>query len=76
MPIVTSTLETDRTQEDGRRKIAEAHTDHLGVVHYRRYMAEAGDNIQAGLAASAAAIEAQLAAQEIEANLQEIEGGN
>lgn len=75
MPIVTSVIARDHAQVDGRRKITEWHTDHFGVVHERRYIADAGQDVEAGLAAAAQQIEEQLAAAELEANLQEIEGG-
>ena len=74
MPIVSSIIELDHVQIDNRRKIVELHTDHVGGAHHRRYMADAGQDVTAGLSASAQQIEQQLAAAEIEANLAEIEG--
>jgi len=56
MPIVSSVIQTDRPQADGRRKIVEAHTDHLGRVHMRRYLAGDGDNVSAGLVTRAGEI--------------------
>lgn len=76
MTIVSSTVIEDSPQIDGRRWITEAHTDHLGIVHRRGpYMAEAEQDVEAGLAANAALIEAQLQEAEIEANFAEFTNG-
>ena len=74
MPIVSSIITIDRVQVDGRRKIIETHTDHLGGVHEQRYTAESAQNVSVGLVARAAAIQQRLADEETEANLAEIEG--
>lgn len=73
MPIVSSIIETDRAQAGGRRKIVEVHTDHVGGRHLRRYLALAGDNVSAGLAAAAATIETQLRDGELDRLLDVIE---
>lgn len=73
MPIVLSTVFSDRVQIDGRRKITEHHTDHLGVLHTKYYLADS--EYEPNLTESAALIEAQLAQQELEENLNEIENG-
>lgn len=72
MPIVLSTVFSDRVQIDGRRKVTEHHTDHLGVLHTRYYLADS--EYEPNLVESASLIEAQLAQQELENNLNEIEG--
>ncbi|HYC65138.1 MAG TPA: hypothetical protein VEC14_10440 [Reyranellaceae bacterium] len=76
MPIVASEVIEDAPQIDGRRWIVEAHADHLGIVHRRGpYMAEAEQDVEAGLAAAAAQIEAQLQDAEIAANFDEFING-
>lgn len=73
MSIVLSTVFSDRIQVDGRRKIIEHHTDHLGVLHTKYYLADS--EYEPNLTESAALIEDQLAQQELEENLNEIENG-
>lgn len=72
MPIVSSTIVEDRPQVDDRRAVWEQHLDHLGVVHDVFYMAEAGADTTAIMRTRVAAIEAQLAEDEMAANLAEI----
>ena len=74
MTIVSSAVIDDRAQIDGRRYITEAHTDHLGVVHSRLYLAPA--DYVPDLAATAALIEASLAAAELDANEGEVVDGD
>lgn len=69
MPIVSSSVSSEGTQRDGRRWVHEAHTDHLGFVHARAYLAANGENVQENLAAYAVLIEARLTANEIAANV-------
>jgi hypothetical protein len=69
VPIVSSQVVEDRTQADGRRRVRERHVDHLGVAHDFPYLAGAGDNVSAAMAARVATIEAQLKANEIAANV-------
>ena len=76
MSIVSSVIQSDRSQADGRRKIVEAHTDHVGGIHRRQYMAAIGDNVQAGLTAAAAVIETTLASDEVNNNVGSIEEGS
>jgi len=38
MSIVSSIIESDLAQQDGRRWIHEIHTDHLGVKWERNYL--------------------------------------
>jgi hypothetical protein len=75
MTIESSTIESDLPQIDGRRWVAEVHTDHLGVEHRVTWMADAGQEADAFLAARAEQIEQQLAQAEIDANADEVEGG-
>lgn len=74
MPIVASEIVEDAPQRDGRRWVRERHTDHLGAAHEFLYMAEAGTDAAAVMAARVPVIEAMLAEAEIEANLAEIVG--
>lgn len=75
MSITASAIAEDALQSDGRRAILEIHTDHTGKTWPRRYMAGASDNLQTGLAARAAELEAFLTQQEIDANLAALEAG-
>lgn len=45
MPIVTSSIVENAPQRDGRRRVTEAHTDHLGVIHHRSYVVEVTDDL-------------------------------
>lgn len=65
MPIVSSVIVSDRAQVDGRRKITEHHTDHVGVVHVLRYILSADQTATDGLSARAANIVSRLAKQEL-----------
>jgi len=77
MPIVQSTVIADAPQVDGRRRLVEAHTDHLGKAHrYGPVWVSADYDAQTGLTAHAAQIEAQLADVEIEANIEEFLGAD
>jgi hypothetical protein len=42
VPIVSSTCLVGHLQRDGRRYVIERHTDHLGAVHEREYLAPFG----------------------------------
>jgi len=61
MAITTSVVLWDQRQADGRRYVRERHTDHLGAAHDVDYLADAGQNVSNGLAASATLIATQLA---------------
>ena len=74
MPITSSTIVSDATQVDGRRRVLERHTDHVGGIHDVSYLASAGDDVSLMLPIRAALIEDQLAAAEIAANLEEALG--
>lgn len=70
MPIVTSVVVDDSPQADGRRWIREHHTDQLGVVYERAYMALAGDVIDVN--APVAALNQHLVETELRRNLTQI----
>lgn len=72
MPIVSSTVTVEHAQIDGRRWAREVHTDHLGAQHIFDYLSEVGADVNAILAARAADLPAQLAAQEISTNIQAV----
>lgn len=74
MPIISSIITEDRVQIDGRRKIIEAHTDHLNIIHYRNYIAD--NNFIPNLTESADIINNILIQTEIDNNVDEIESGN
>lgn len=69
MSIVASVVLEDAVQVDGRRAIRERHTDHLGEFHFRAYVAEAGFDAAAALAARALALVDELRVVEFYANL-------
>lgn len=73
MSITASTIEEDDVQTDGRRHILEVHTDHTGTRHEFRWMAVAGQDATAGLAARATWLADYLAQQEIATNLEEVQ---
>lgn len=58
-------LADDFTQTDGRRYVHELHTDVAGLVWPNDYLAEAGANYAALLAQHAAALDLQLAQDEV-----------
>ena len=64
MPIVSSTRVVGPAQPDGRKYVAEAHTDHLGTVRNVEYLAAVGADYDAILAARATYIESYLADEE------------
>ena len=65
MSIATSVILWDQRQVDGRRYVRERHTDHLGAMHHVDYLAEFGQDVNAGLVASGTRIEAQLAESDV-----------
>jgi hypothetical protein len=69
MPITTSTILWDQAQADGRRYIRERHVDHLAIAHLIDYLAPAGADVNAILAARAVALVDDLAQEEIAADL-------
>ena len=69
MPIVSSTYTVDHAQIDGRKYVAELHTDSDGKVHRCEYLAPADwttTEYDAKLSERATAISARLAQQEID----------
>ena len=69
MSIISSTFSVGHAQVDGRKYVAEQHTDHLGGVHTAEYLASVGTDYAAVAAARAVQIEAQLAEAEAAALL-------
>ena len=72
MAITSSVIQNDAPQADGRRRVTEAHTDHLGVVHSRTYLADAETDVVAALAPRASQLVAELADAEFARNLTRI----
>lgn len=60
MPVVTSSLSVGHAQRDGRRYVTETHTDHLGRVHEREFLADEGTDLHALLAQHAAELDRTL----------------
>ena len=71
MSIVASEFVVGHPQVDGRCYVIERHTDHLGVVHEREYLAPA----EADHAGIAAAYAVQLAEALAVGEFEEIIGG-
>jgi hypothetical protein len=69
MTIASSETVQVSVQADGRRYVLEHHTDHLGVVHPRTWLAGAADNLAAALAAYATNLAEALRQREIDANI-------
>lgn len=69
MAIVSSSVTQEGAQRDGRKWTHEAHTDGQGLVYRFPYLAEAGLDVEAVKAARAAALSAQLDAEEAQANV-------
>jgi hypothetical protein len=67
--ITSSETVSVSVQADGRRYVLEYHTDHLGVVHPRTWLAGAADNLAAALAAFATNLVEALRQREIDANI-------
>ena len=74
MAITTSVIQSNALQVDGRSRVFERHTDHLGEHYLISYIAESGDVVANNLPTNAALLEEQLAAEEIAANLAEAMG--
>jgi len=72
MTIVSSETVETSVQRDGRRYVREHHTDHLGVIHPRTWLAGAADNLAAALSAYAALLLEILRDREIAANIASI----
>lgn len=74
MSIVSSVVESDAVQKDGRRWIHEIHTDHLGLKYDRMWLAQAADNAATALAAYAGRLAADITAGEIASNVSQVMG--
>lgn len=69
MPIVSSALTLADAQRDGRRWAEERHTDQLGLVYVYRYLADAGTDTAAIMAARAPQVAAELERIETSGNV-------
>lgn len=74
MSNIASSTFTASVQADGRSQVHEIHTDLIGVEHTVDYLAAAGTDLDAALAVHAANLGAELAAQEIRANVAQVMG--
>jgi hypothetical protein len=72
MPIVSSIIDQDSAQRDGRRAIRELHTDHVGVQYPVQYLAPAVFDANAALAARVSVLEDQIKQAEISANIAQV----
>jgi hypothetical protein len=72
MTISASVILSDRAQADGRRWIAERHTNGGGVNYLRSYLADADLDANAALVAYAITLETGLEAAEIASNIQDV----
>ncbi len=70
MTIVSSVIEADRQQKDGRRSVRERHTDHLGIQYFCEYLAEPGANATSAMNARATVLWNQLIELELQKNEQ------
>lgn len=69
MSIVSSSLIAEGAQADGRRWIAETHTDNIGLKYVIRYLADVGLDTAAVLAARAITLASDIANAEIAQNV-------
>ena len=69
MPITASEIVSQGVQRDGRKSVIERHTDHLGAVHQRVWLAPIGADLAAALAAWALKLGEDLQAGEISRNV-------
>ncbi len=72
MPIVSSIIVEDHVQQDGRRSIAERHTDQTGGVQFARYLAEVAADADATMAARVSDLNAGLITNEIGRNIVQV----
>lgn len=72
MPIVSSIIESTSQQRDGRAWIRELHTDQVGVQYERNYLANAGLDTAAALAAYAILLATDIRDREIARNIASI----
>lgn len=72
MSIVSSVIAATNVQKDGRKWVREIHTDQLGIIYERNYLAGALDNLNAALAAYAVTLAADITAREIARNVADV----
>ena len=65
MAIILSNIEHQLPQKDGRTYVKEVHIDHAGNAHEVEYLADAGVDVEAVMAARVAEIEARLKQAEL-----------
>jgi len=71
--IVSSVLDADEhAQADGRTWVRETHTDHLGLEYVYSYLAAAGTDTNAVMAARVATIDGYLTRNEIRTNIESV----
>lgn len=75
MTVVSSAVSRDVKRRDGRRDIVERHTDHLGIAHTVRYMAEPDQDTAPLLAQHAIQIARSLRDNELEQARDSLEDG-
>lgn len=73
MTIVSSVIDSDSAQKDGRRWIHEIHTDQIGVKWDRFYLCASNFNATVQLTADAVTVEASIESNEIAQNIANIE---
>lgn len=66
MAIVSSIIDFDHAQKDGRRLVRERHTDNQGAVSIVNYVAETSANASTIMAGRVATLEAMLIAWELD----------
>jgi hypothetical protein len=72
MSIISSVIESTSLQKDGRSWVHEIHTDQVAVKYERNYLANAGVDTAAALAAYATQLSANITAGEIAKNLADV----
>lgn len=73
MANIASSVYTASTQADGRQQVHETHTDLVGVIYTIDYLASAQDNLSTNLAIHATNFGNDLANNEININVSQIE---
>lgn len=72
MSIASSFIESTSLQKDGRSWVHEVHTDQIGAQYDRNYLADAGFDTAAALAAYATQLASDIQAQEIARNIADV----
>jgi hypothetical protein len=70
--IVSSVIESTLLQKDGRSWVHEIHTDQIGAKYDRNYLANAGVDTAAALAAYATQLTSDIQAREIAKNIADV----